>query len=237
MAAGDTTVRSIPCFFGSQSPSASCCSRANIDCDIKRFFNITLKVINLKKNLNHHYENYLDDSYYSYDYKYEWSKAEIINNFRSVEKWLYLGADAAKNSFAKIGMTMGDLSSRSYSSENPNYYLFCAFKCRHDLSRSELESIEKNVLLRMECLYRKADGSSTRLKHHDSKLLSECFDPVDFLAFFKSLHLEIYQSHRDNFVICGVDDGFGGCDGELVDCLFNPNINDRNKFMRMIIQY
>jgi hypothetical protein len=80
---------------------------------------------------------FLDEYIFSDDYKLAHVEMEIIKSFESAERWLYLGADATNASFARIGITMGDLRSRSYSSANPNYYLFCAFKCRPDLSMVE----------------------------------------------------------------------------------------------------
>lgn len=60
-------------------------------------------------------------------------------NFESPNKWLYVGADCRNLNFAKIGITMNDLRSRSYSSANPNYYLFCAFQCQQSTTKEQLE--------------------------------------------------------------------------------------------------
>jgi hypothetical protein len=171
------------------------------------------------------------------DYKLDYLEVEAQSNFESTEKWLYLGADALDGCFAKIGLTMGDLSSRSYGSVRPTYYLFCAFKCRHDLSRIELVEIEEKILVRFESLYSNADGSSKRLRHYESGRLSECFYPVDFLDFFINLHSEIYENYRDSFVICGMDDGGGGVCGEFVDCIFNSKVTDMMRYINMIVQY
>lgn len=180
---------------------------------------------------------FLDNFVQSTDYKLEYVELETKRNFESIEKWLYLGADAKNLNFAKIGITMGDLSSRSYSSGNPNYYLFCAFKCKYNLSQLELKNIEEDILMRFEEIYTNDDGSTKRLKHYESDFSSECFYPVNFLEFFINLHLEIYQSHRNSFVICGFDDGFGGVDAEFIDCIFSPKIGNKNKYIKMILQY
>ncbi|MGX9776719.1 hypothetical protein ACWYXN_24865 [Janthinobacterium aestuarii] len=173
------------------------------------------------------------------DYKIAHVETEIRNNFESTDRWIYLGRKAADPSFAKIGLTMGDLSSRSYSSASPDYHLFCAFKCKYDISKIELKSVEEDILVRLESYYRNDDGSSKRLNHYDSGRPSECFSPVDFFEFFVDLHFEIYKNHRNSFVICDWVNEIGQVDGDFVDCIFNNEIglDDRNKFIKMILQY
>ncbi|WP_024690612.1 hypothetical protein [Pseudomonas tremae] len=171
------------------------------------------------------------------DYKMEWVWERTKRDIESTEGWLYLGADAVNKSFAKVGLTTGNLQSRSYSSGNPNFYLFCAFKCRHDLSGRELKSIEKGILSVLEERYQYDDGSTKRERHYESGSMSECFYNIDFMDFFVSLHYEIYENYRSSFVISGMDDGFGGVEGEFVDCIFSPKIPDHHFFRRMIIQW
>lgn len=181
-----------------------------------------------------------DDFVSSNDYKLWYSENEIKNNYESLHGWIYLGADAKNKNFAKIGLTMGDLASRSYSSSNPNYYLFCAFKCKHDISKDKLEIIEGKILGKIEELHKNRDGSSARMRHYESGFLSECFDPVSFLDFFKDLHLEIYENHRNDFVTCEWwEDHSLESEGTFVDCIFNPKISlkERNSYIRMILQY
>lgn len=67
-------------------------------------------------------------------------------DFESTNIWFYVGADYRDRRFAKVGITMGDLRSRSYSSSNPDYYLFCGFQCKHDTTRADLKNIERDVL-------------------------------------------------------------------------------------------
>lgn len=38
---------------------------------------------------------------------------------------------------------MDDLGSQSYSSANPSYYLFCAFKYRDDITKAEVEILNE----------------------------------------------------------------------------------------------
>lgn len=179
----------------------------------------------------------LDDIKIFEDYKaeYIWERSRL--DIESTEIWLYLAADAANDTFAKVGLTMGDLSSRSYSSGNPRYYLFCAFKCKHDLQESKLKSIEDDLLSKLEDRYRYDDGSTKRERFHESGRKSECFYDIDFLEFFKDIHFELYENHRSSFVISGMSDGFGSTDGEFVDCIFNSKVSDPHHYRRMIIQY
>ncbi|HCD4537500.1 TPA: hypothetical protein NBQ86_002512, partial [Enterobacter hormaechei] len=94
------------------------------------------------------------------DYKMAWLHERNKKDFESLTKWLYLGADIKDSGFAKVGLTMDDLSSRSYSSANPNYYLFCAFKCRDDLTKTEVEKIERSTLEYLERVFANEDGTS-----------------------------------------------------------------------------
>lgn len=174
----------------------------------------------------------------SSDYKLEQLEWGTQRNFESIDKWLYLGVDNLDVNFAKIGITMGDLASRSYSSSRPSYYLFCAFKCKYNISQQDLKRIEEDVLSRIDYLYRNSNGSTKRMIHFESGALSECFYPVNFLDFYKDVHREIYEHHRSSFVICGLENEIGGDDGEFVDCIFNPKIRmHQNSYIRMILQY
>jgi hypothetical protein len=178
------------------------------------------------------------DSFYSDDYKIEHVEQGAKRNLESLNKWLYLGADALDVNFAKIGMTMGELPSRSYSSSSPSYYLFCAFKFKPDMSIQDVKHVEGDVLSRIDWLHRNVDGSSKRMIHYESGRPSECFHPVDFFAFYKDVHREIYDRHRNSFVICGYENEYGADDGEFVDCIFNPRQKEHhNEYIKMILQY
>jgi hypothetical protein len=179
---------------------------------------------------------FLDDYILSDDYKLAHVEMEMIKTFESTERWLYLGADATNPNFARIGITMGDLRSRSYSSANPNYYLFCAFKCKPELSVADLKNMEDVILARFQNYYINYDGSTKRSFFYESGLLSDCFYKIDFLDFFVNLHSEIYQNYRSNFVTCGMEDEFGGEVGEFVDCIFNRKVENQNRYIRMIVQ-
>lgn len=184
-------------------------------------------------------ENYEElGSTYDLDYKLEHLEQEAIRDLESLDKWLYLGADSMDRSFAKIGMTMGNLRSRSYSSSRPGYYLFCAFKFKHSMSIEKIRRVEEDVLLRMDTFHRNSDGSSKRMIHYESRRLSECFHPVVFLDFYRDMHLEIYEHHRDAFVICGYENEYGVSEGEFVDCIFNHRqLKRHDEYRRLIIQY
>lgn len=102
----------------------------------------------------------------------------------------------------------------------------------------EVKYVEVDVLSRLDRLHRNEDGSSKRMIHYESGLLSECFYPVDFFAFFKDLHNEIYDNHRGSFVISGYENEYGLDDGEFVDCIFNPRqFNRHNEYIKMILRY
>ncbi|WEI20115.1 hypothetical protein PY247_10565 [Acinetobacter proteolyticus] len=177
------------------------------------------------------------DSWHDGDYKLEYLIKETVQNFESVDKWLYLGADIGNPLFAKIGITKGDLSSRSYSSANPNYHIFCAFKFIHNISKEEIEAVESHVLSRMDSLFIKPNGTSTRMYHYESQAKSECYFPVDFFQFYKLLHYEILTNHRNFFVICDYEMEYAGVVGEFVSCIFNPRrVINPDDYIQMIIQ-
>ncbi|NAO26202.1 hypothetical protein PsdCFBP2356_06370 [Pseudomonas syringae pv. dysoxyli] len=178
-----------------------------------------------------------DESISFDDYKLDHVYTQTMMNFTSVDKWLYLGADAGNDRFAKIGITMGDLGSRSYSSANPNYYLFCAFKCNHDVSRDELIHMENVVLERLDGLFKYDYGASKRMYHYESGVLSECYQNINFQEFFVTLHQEIYDGFRHKFVISEMVTEIGMGYGEFVDCLFSHKITNHQYFRDMIIQY
>lgn len=172
-------------------------------------------------------------------YKMEFIHDESKENFESTEKWLYLGANARDSKFAKVGITMGDLTTRSSSSESPGYYLFCAFKCRHNLTSPQLNTIEERALEYLESVFTYPDGSTKRASHHESGQISECFFDVNFPEFFRELHYYLYNNHCNQFVLSEFEDGEGFYEGEFIDCEFNKrhmSLNDINRYIRMILQ-
>lgn len=187
-----------------------------------------------RERISFDFSNYFPDR----DYKLDYVEQQLQRDFESVDKWLYLGADSLDCTFAKIGMTAGDLRSRSYSSSRPSYYLFCAFKCKDSLSPSHIKEIERNVLSKIDLLHRNPDGSSKRMYHFESNAISECFSPVNFLEFYRDIHDTIYDNHRNDFLISGWENEFGAEDGEFVDCIFNKKVmSDYRNLMRMILRY
>lgn len=185
-------------------------------------------------------EDILDEYFFDdgQDYKMSQLLHNDRENFASTEKWLYLGADSRDSCFAKIGITMGDLRSRSYSSARPSYYLFCAFKLRYNISKQDLKKLEKNLLSKMDKVYCNEDGTSKREKHSESGRLSECYYPIDFLEFFKDLHYEIYTHYRNEFVLVGFYNEFNVCEGEFIDCFFNDQLTKpQNDYIKMILQW
>lgn len=185
----------------------------------------------MKKNVIPSYNFIISD-----DYKLADIEMDIMSNFESTERWLYLGADAANPDFARIGITMRDLRSRSYSSANPNYYLFCAFKCIHNLPVVNLKSMESDVLREFENYYRDQNGLTKRAKFYESDVFSDCFYNIDFEDFLRHLHYFLYTNYRQNFVISAMDYGFGVVDGEFIDCIFNQKVKNQNRYRQMLIQ-
>lgn len=172
-------------------------------------------------------------------YKMEFIHNESKENFESTKKWLYLGANARDSEFAKVGITMGDLTTRSSSSESPSYYLFCAFKCRSNIQISKLKEIEENALNHLENVFVYDDGSTKRAVHHDSKRLSECFYDVDFLDFFVELHYFLYKYYSNYFLLSEFENEAGFDEGEFIDCEFNTTrmtLQEINKNIRLILQ-
>jgi hypothetical protein len=173
------------------------------------------------------------------DYKVEFIHNESKADFESTRKWLYLGGNARDSGFAKVGITKGDLTTRSSSSENPSYYLFCAFKCRDNIEISKLKAIETSALKHLEGVFIYDDGSTKRALHHESEQISECFYDVDFLDFFVELHYFLYKNYCNYFLLSGFENEAGNDEGEFIDCEFHQRMTREqiNKHIRMILQY
>lgn len=171
-------------------------------------------------------------------YKMEFLHDQAKENFESTKKWIYLGASATDIGFAKVGMTMGNLTTRSSSSENPRYFLFCAFKCIDNITKTQLKAIETDALSYLESNFIREDGLSKRATHHESARLSECFYNVDFLEFFRALHSYLYETHRRWFSVCNFGSECGIDEGDFLDCEFNSQMSrsEINKHIRMILQ-
>ncbi|APQ14588.1 hypothetical protein BJP27_22895 [Pseudomonas oryzihabitans] len=172
-------------------------------------------------------------------YKMESIYNESKENFESVEKWLYLGADLRDGGYAKLGLTMGDLSSRSYSSANPYYYIFCAFKCHCEMDGRKLASIERDALRYLDGVFVNPDGSTKRVPHTESGRMSECFYNIDFVEFFVVLHEYLYGNYRNCFLPCGFENEAGYYEGEFLDCEFNKRMSlfEINECIRKILQF
>lgn len=172
-------------------------------------------------------------------YKTEHIHNKSKENFESTEKWLYLGADLKNNSFAKIGLTMADLTTRSSSSGNPNYYIFCAFKCENNITKLQLENIERSALKYLDSVFTNPDGSTKRALHAESGRISECFYDINFIRFFNIFHCYLYENHRTNFILVGFENDAGIIEGEFLDCEFNKRISldEINKNIRTILQH
>ncbi len=155
-------------------------------------------------------------------------------NFESPNIWFYVGADCKNPGYAKVGITMGDLRSRSYSSANPNYYLFCAFQCMQDTTKSQLESIELNALTYLDGVF-----PNHRERHAESQRLSECYNDIDFEVFFPCLHDYLLDNHPHNFQTASFENAVGVEEGYALAWEFNhrlPLVVQRH-FRNLILRY
>ncbi|EMX6285711.1 hypothetical protein ABN115_13375 [Providencia rettgeri] len=166
------------------------------------------------------------------DYKLQWLMTEDKKNFESVDKWLYIGADKINSRFAKIGITTGNLQSRSYSSTNPNYYLFCAFKCKHNISKVDLERVESSILSFLDDRYVNENGETKRASHAESGVLSECFYDIDFDEMLYDIHYYIYNNHNRYFSYGGLVDDYDNDCGDILDIEFNRAIVSQDRITK-----
>lgn len=171
-------------------------------------------------------------------YKMESIHNQSKENFESVVNWLYLGADLYDNGYAKIGLTMGDLRTRSSSSANPNFYIFCAFKCKSNITKPEINEIEKNALKYLERLFIYDNGSTKRASHADSGRMSECFYHIDFIEVFTEFHNYLYDHYANYFNRAGFESNPDVYEGEYLFCQFTDRISqdETNRYIRMLLQ-
>lgn len=159
-------------------------------------------------------------------------------NFESPNIWFYLGADAINPSFAKVGITMGDLRSRSYSSANPNYYLFCAFQCDQSTTQLQLKSIENSSLNYLDNVFCGDNNLTKRACHRESQRLSECYYNIDFQEFFVCLHDYLLDQHGRYFQTAAYVNNHGFEEGYALSWQFNPSLAPHIKthFLRLILR-
>lgn len=129
------------------------------------------------------------------DYKAAYVMERDKLNFESRDLWVYLGADLANPTFAKVGITTGDLRSRSSSTSNPNYYLFCAFQCYYGTTPEQLRHIERGALDYLDGVF----GPEKRGVHTESQCKSECYYGINFEDFFIHLYEYLWEHHIRHF--------------------------------------
>lgn len=183
------------------------------------------------------------DIHESDDYKMAHVKQESLRELESIDGWVYIGANAANPRAAKLGITTGNLASRSYSSGNPDFFIFCAFKCKHNISPEMLVSIEKKLLLKFDEIYVDENGTSKRKRHYETGKLSEWYYEVDFIEFFLRVNYELYERFQHSFVVGDFYEGVGDEEfthkvGDTLDCMFNRRIPEeqKRKYRRMLVQ-
>jgi len=159
-------------------------------------------------------------------------------NFESADIWIYLGADCRNSRYAKVGMTMGDLRSRSYSSANPNYFLFCAFQCYHNTTKEELELIESGALNYLDSVFIQENGLTKRACHFESQRLSECYYDINFDDFFVLLHDYLWEHQCRYFQTAEYAYDTTRVYGDALSCEFNPRltVDQQSHFLRLIVR-
>lgn len=159
-------------------------------------------------------------------------------NFESPNKWFYVGADSTDSCFAKVGITMGDLRSRSYSSSNPNYYLFCAFQCQQSTTEDQLKKIERNALSYLDKVFCDENGQTKRGRHMESQRLSECYYDVNFEDFFVLLHDYLLDNYVSYFQTCVLKNEVGFDEGYALAWEFNQQLPEdvKRHFLSMILR-
>ena len=157
-------------------------------------------------------------------------------NFESPNIWLYVGADLNNPNFVKVGITMGDLSTRSSSTTHPGYYLFCAFQCYHNTTVEELKQIEQGALNYLDSVF----GQDKRARHTESQRLSECYLGINFEIFFAHLHAYLWDHHIRHFQTAEYvhDTNPDWVYGSALSWEFNPRVSyeDRKRYLALIIQ-
>lgn len=172
------------------------------------------------------------------DYKMAIVMQRDKENFESPNIWFYVGADITNHGFAKVGITMGDLRSRSYSSANPNYFLFCAFQCDQCTTRLELESIEHAALNYLDAMFCWDNGLTKRARHVESQRLSECYYHINFEEFFACLHDYLLDNHGRYFQTADFENDEGFVEGYALSWQFFPRLKSevKRQYLRKILR-
>jgi hypothetical protein len=175
---------------------------------------------------------------YDDDYKMTDVMERDRANYESQKIWFYLGADDMNPGFAKIGITMGDLSTRSYSSANPNYFIFCAFQCRYDTKVEQLKIIERDAKSYLDSVFCWEDGQTKRVRHRESQQLSECYYNINFEDFFVELHEYLIDNHYRYFQTMSYGFSEDIDEGYALAWEFNPILpaHVQRRFLRMILR-
>ncbi len=159
-------------------------------------------------------------------------------NFESPNKWVYVGADSKNPGFAKVGITMDDLASRSYGTNNPNFYLFCAFQLNQSTTVAELKNIEQNTISHLDEVFCDENGQTKRARHMESQRLSECYYDVNFEDFFVEVHDYMLDNYGQYFQTAEYVNGDGFTDGYALSWNFSSLLKPEVKryFLRRILR-
>lgn len=124
---------------------------------------------------------------FGYDYKMEWVENENKRQEQSVVNWIYIGVDTRFYNMAKIGLTTGELGTRSSGSQNPFYSLYCAFKIKEGVTPNIVKGIENAVIDLLSQNYQ-------RISHVTTGRFSEWF-----YADCREIRELVYDFLYDNF--------------------------------------
>lgn len=157
-------------------------------------------------------------------------------NFESSKIWIYIGADVKDPTFAKVGMTMSDLSTRSTSTGNSNYFLFCAFQCYHGTSAEQVREIERGAQQYLDYMF----GEDKRGRFPETNRPSECYYGINFEDFFFHLHEYLWEHQIRHFpTSCYVSSDDPNWEyGSAISWLFNDIVplHVRKHYLNLIIK-
>ncbi|AWG86380.1 hypothetical protein RG677_000382 [Vibrio parahaemolyticus] len=103
--------------------------------------------------------------------------------------WIYIGADCEKLRWCKVGKTAGDLKTRHRSPQNPNYFIYGAFR----IIDGDLGTIETYL---HEALDGGVYNDIHRYKHFGTGSPSECYElnPQTMMNIIEGLILDKFRS-------------------------------------------
>jgi len=128
----------------------------------------------------------------SQDYKMVAVVEEWQRQDKSVENWIYIGADPDTPWRAKVGLTTGNLGTRAGCHGNPEYDILHAFKIKEGVPPEKVKEIETQI-------HESLEGEYHRYPHRRSDKPSEWFKvpAIDAVQVVGNILLEkhSWQTH------------------------------------------